>query len=47
VNDEAVLTAGRLERRADWLEARCAIAEARGERLDRDEAELSALRWAV
>ncbi len=38
---------GRLERRADWLEARCAIAQSRGRRLDLDEAELSALRWAI
>ena len=37
----------RLERRADWLEARCAIAQAQGQQLNLDEAELSALRWAV
>jgi hypothetical protein len=37
----------RLERRADWLEARCAIAQSRGQYRDLDEAELSALRWAV
>jgi hypothetical protein len=37
----------RLERRADWLEARCATAHSRGRRLDLDEAELSALRWAI
>ena len=37
----------RLERRADWLEARCAIAQSRGRRLGLDEAELSALRWAI
>jgi hypothetical protein len=37
----------RLERRADWLQARCTIAQSQGRRLGLDEAELSALRWAI
>src|SRR5664279_2661884 len=37
----------RLERRCDWLEARIAIGESRGEKVSYDVAELSALRWAI
>ena len=37
----------RLERRCDWLEARIAIGESRGEKMSYDVAELSALRWAI
>jgi hypothetical protein len=37
----------RLQRRCDWLEARIAIAEANGRRVDYDVGELSALRWAL
>jgi hypothetical protein len=36
-----------LQKRANWLEARCAIAASRGQRLDFDEGELSALKWAL
>ena len=34
-------------RRCDWLEARIAIGESRGEKVSYDVAELSALRWAI
>ena len=37
----------RLERRCDWLEARIAIGEARGDNISYDVAELSALRWVL
>jgi uncharacterized coiled-coil protein SlyX len=37
----------RLERRCDWLEARIAIGESRGQEVSYDVAELSALRWAI
>ena len=37
----------RLERRCDWLEARIAMGESRGEKVSYDIAELSALRWAI
>jgi hypothetical protein len=37
----------RLERRCDWLLARIAIGESQGRDVNRDVAELSALRWLI
>lgn len=36
-----------LQKRAQWLEARCAVREASGQNAGYDESELSALKWAV
>jgi hypothetical protein len=36
-----------LIRRRDWIEGRCAVKADKGENVSYDEAELSALKWAL